>query len=266
MASAILALSPDNLVIATFPSLKKSSRFIHAVLQGIGLISIIVGFATIIVYKNENGSNHFVSYHAITGLVTVICSFLTCAGGLLTYFAVNLKDIIKPSYNKIGHGIFGIFTFSLGIAAEGTGFFTSAFEGVVDSNEGVQIACGLFTYYAVKLKDFVKPSYNKIGHAIIGILTFALGIVAEGTGIFTKPFQFRSNSEVQIACTVLMSLASLIVLEVLVFDGRSNYTSVEAQYFQSTALQSTTVDTTTLDSQPNWSRLCDNWIDNHCYA
>ncbi|KAJ9581287.1 hypothetical protein L9F63_023537 [Diploptera punctata] len=72
---------------------------------------------------------------------------------------------------------------------------------------------GIFTYFAVKLKDFVKPSYNKLGHTVIGVLSFTIAVVAEGTGFYTRSFSSNTSTSVQIACTVLMSLAAFIVLE-----------------------------------------------------
>ncbi|XP_069679378.1 transmembrane reductase CYB561D2-like [Periplaneta americana] len=70
---------------------------------------------------------------------------------------------------------------------------------------------GIFTLYSVKFKDWIKPSYNKLGHVLVGTLTFVLGVVAEGTGMNTRGF--RKDEAAQITCIVLLSLASFVVFE-----------------------------------------------------
>jgi cytochrome b-561 domain-containing protein 2 len=121
MAESILVLSSDNILTFLHPRVKKTVREHHWIIQIIAAICNLVGFVTIIVYKNERGRTHFRSDHAIVGLVAIVLSFVTCAGGFVTLYATKLKDWIKPSQNKLIHTITGILAFVLGVAAEATG-------------------------------------------------------------------------------------------------------------------------------------------------
>ena len=72
---------------------------------------------------------------------------------------------------------------------------------------------GIFAYLAMKMKNVIKPAHNKLAHTIIGILSFALGIVAEGTGFYTISYELTTSKSVQLASTILMSSASFVVIE-----------------------------------------------------
>jgi uncharacterized membrane protein YhaH (DUF805 family) len=131
MAESILVLSKDNVLFFLHPSVQKTVRTHHWIIQIIAAICNIIGFVTIILYKNERGRAHFVSDHARVGLVATILCFITCAGGFITLYATKLKDWIKPSHNKLIHTIVGILTFVLGVAAEATGLELLRDEPVV---------------------------------------------------------------------------------------------------------------------------------------
>lgn len=121
MAESIIVLTKDNILTFLIPSLQKTVREHHWIIQILAAICNIVGFVTIIVNKNVAGRSHFISNHAIVGLVATILCFVTCAGGFLTLYASKFQNWIKPSHNKLCHIIIGILTFVLGVASEATG-------------------------------------------------------------------------------------------------------------------------------------------------
>lgn len=131
MAESILVLSSDNILAFLHPRVKKTVREHHWIIQIVAAICNLVGFVTIIVNKNRGGRSHFRSNHAIVGLVAIVLSFVTCAGGFITLYATELKEWIRPSHNKLIHTIVGILTFVLGVAAEATGLDLLSDEAAV---------------------------------------------------------------------------------------------------------------------------------------
>jgi cytochrome b-561 domain-containing protein 2 len=121
MAESIIVLSNDNILTFLHPSIQKTAREHHWLIQILAAICNLVGFVTIIVNKNNGGRRHFVSYHAIIGLVATILCFVTCANGFVTLYATKFKNLIKPSYNKLIHIVIGILTFVFGVISEATG-------------------------------------------------------------------------------------------------------------------------------------------------
>lgn len=69
---------------------------------------------------------------------------------------------------------------------------------------------GIFTLYAAKLKDSVKPSYIKLIHTIIGIITFVLGVAAQATALVRLN---DTNDDTGTICIVLLAFAAFVVFE-----------------------------------------------------
>jgi cytochrome b-561 domain-containing protein 2 len=131
MAESILVLSKENILVFLHPSVQKTVREHHWIIQILAAICNLVGFVTIIINKNRGGRSHFRSYHAIIGLVATILCFVTCAGGFVTLYATKLKNWIKPSHNKLAHAVIGILTFVFGVISEATGLEYLSDESVV---------------------------------------------------------------------------------------------------------------------------------------
>jgi hypothetical protein len=74
------------------------------------------------------------------------------------------------------------------------------------------VACtgGIFTLYAAKLKDWVKPSYLKLIHTIIGIITFVIGVAAEATALVRLNTESDNTGTI---CIVLLAFAAFVVFE-----------------------------------------------------
>ncbi|KAJ8916364.1 hypothetical protein NQ315_005061 [Exocentrus adspersus] len=72
MAEAIILFSGDNLWTQKLDRPKKN--WVHGVLLGISILALTAGIACEIWRKQDRGSTHFVSNHAITVLNTYITS------------------------------------------------------------------------------------------------------------------------------------------------------------------------------------------------
>jgi surface polysaccharide O-acyltransferase-like enzyme len=159
MGQAILVLSDDNILTSLHPSVKKTVRENHWICQVLAAICILVGFVTIIVDKNIKGRSHFHTDHAILGLVTIILSFVACAGGIFVLFAAKLKDWVKPSYLKISHAVIGIITFVLGIASQATGMIR--WNTKSDNTGTVCIVLLAFAAFVV-FEGAVRHAYSRL--------------------------------------------------------------------------------------------------------
>lgn len=157
MAESIIVLTKDNILTFLIPSLQKTVREHHWIIQILAAICNIVGFVTIIVNKNVAGRSHFISNHAIVGLVATILCFVTCAGGFLTLYASKFQNWIKPSHNKLCHIIIGILTFVLGVASEATGL-----DLLSDETARITTIILLVVASFVVLEGSVKTAFSRI--------------------------------------------------------------------------------------------------------
>jgi cytochrome b-561 domain-containing protein 2 len=157
MAESIIVLSKDNILTFLHPSVQKTAREHHWIIQILAAICNLVGFVTIIVNKNRAGRTHFRSYHAIIGLVATVLCFVTCAGGFLTLYAPKFQNWIKPSHNKLAHIVIGILTFVFGVISEATGL-------ELLSDESVRIATIVLLVVAsfVVFEGSVKTAYSRV--------------------------------------------------------------------------------------------------------
>lgn len=152
-----MVLSKDNVLFFLHPSVQRTVRAHHWIIQILAAICNIVGFVAIIVNKNQGGRSHFVSNHAIVGLVATILCFVTCAGGFVTLYATKFKDWIKSSYNKLIHTIVGILTFVLGVAAEATGL-----DLLRDETAAIATIVLLVVASFVVFEGSVRSAYSRI--------------------------------------------------------------------------------------------------------
>jgi cytochrome b561 len=159
MAESILVLSEDNILTFLLPSLKKTVREHHWIIQTLAAMCNLVGFITMIVQKNIRGRGHFISTHAILGLVTIVLSFVACIGGVFTLYTAKLKNWVKPSYIKLMHTIIGIVTFVLGVAAEATGFV-----GLNNESDDTGTICIVLLAFAsfVVTEGAVRHAYSRL--------------------------------------------------------------------------------------------------------
>ncbi|PSN54863.1 hypothetical protein C0J52_12413 [Blattella germanica] len=63
------------------------------------------------------------------------------------------------------------------------------------------------------IKNWIKPAKIKLIHIVFGVLTFVMGIVSEGFGIYLPWFLYYSNKEAQLVCTLLITLASILSIQ-----------------------------------------------------
>jgi hypothetical protein len=159
MGQAILVLSDDNILTFLRPSLKKTAREYHWIMQILAAMCNLVGFVTKIVHKNITGRSHFQTTHAILGLVTIVLSFVAATGGIFTLYAAKLKDWVKPSYIKLIHTIIGIITFVLGVAAQAT-----ALVRFDNKNDDTGIICIVLLAFAafVVFEGAVRHAYSRL--------------------------------------------------------------------------------------------------------
>lgn len=110
MAEAILTLYESN--CWSFFHTPKTKRRIHWIMQTIGSLMAIVGTAILVPQRKS----HFMTIHAITGLISLIFAVIACANGMaaLNTLFVLKKFQIRPVVSKIAHNFVGLASFILG--------------------------------------------------------------------------------------------------------------------------------------------------------
>ncbi|XP_023310513.1 uncharacterized protein LOC108907711 [Anoplophora glabripennis] len=124
MAEAIIVFAGDNLWSQGLERPKKN--WVHGVLLGISIVALTAGIACEIWNKNDRGFQHFVSDHAITGLVSWLLAFVSIILGLFSWHAQGLKNIARPLIFKFIHNFIGIACYAIGIASLCLGFYIGA--------------------------------------------------------------------------------------------------------------------------------------------
>jgi hypothetical protein len=119
-----------------------------------------------------------------------ICQVLACMCILVGFVTMIVdKNNNGRSHFHTDHAILGLVTITLS-------FVTSS--------------VGVFVLFAAKLKDWVKPSYLKFCHTIIGMITFVLGVAAQSTAMIE--WNTKSDNTGTI-CVVLLAFAAFVVIE-----------------------------------------------------
>lgn len=138
MTEAILCFSNENILTRYFNHKERAT--IHWILQTVGICLISVGFAAVIASKNSKGKPHFVTWHAIIGLVAMIASVLALIGGIIARFSFPIRHIIRPVTVKVLHSLLGTIVYILMIFTILLGIYSNWFKrhssvtGVVVSN------------------------------------------------------------------------------------------------------------------------------------
>jgi len=122
-------------------------------------------------------------HHWIIQIIAVMCNIV----GFGTMI-VN-KNITGRGHFHSNHAILGLTTFILSFVAA---------------------TAGMFTLYAAKLKDWVKPSYVKLIHTIIGMITFVMGVAAQATALIRLN---KASDGTGTICVVLLAFAAFVVFE-----------------------------------------------------
>lgn len=135
MAEAIILFSGDNLWSQQLERPKKN--WIHGVLLGISISALTAGIACEIYRKNSRGpgATHFVSNHAITGLVSWLLAFVSILLGLFSWHAQGLKNFARPVIFKFVHNFIGIACYAIGIASLVLGFYIGAFSRLITEDQ-----------------------------------------------------------------------------------------------------------------------------------
>ncbi|KAJ9580735.1 hypothetical protein L9F63_024086 [Diploptera punctata] len=159
MAEAVMVISPDNLIGS---KLSHQGRVrTHWILQAAAAGCIFAGFLVIVISKNIHNKKHFHSWHAIIGLVLIICMGLASSGGVFTLYSLKLKKIIKPAKMKLIHNLAGIVTFLIGVIVEILGLYTHWFNR--HSSPTAQVICIVFLVLAAifTLEGALKSAYSR---------------------------------------------------------------------------------------------------------
>ena len=139
-------------------SLSRSVRVtIHWILQALAGILITSAFTLVFINKNRFGYPHFKSTHSLFGLSTVIITYITIFGGIVTRLSFDLRKTIPPIIFKTIHSFFGLIVYVLAMITISFGIYsylvsTTAMQG---SLIGILVVTALYVLYE-SIFTFVK--------------------------------------------------------------------------------------------------------------
>ncbi|KAI9761556.1 MAG: hypothetical protein M4579_000948 [Chaenotheca gracillima] len=92
VTQAIIVLQPTHT-----QKQKTQGTYVHSALNGIGMGSLIAGLVIIEYNKIGHGGTHFVSPHAILGLITYILFFIQTIVGITQYYTPSLYGSVNKA-------------------------------------------------------------------------------------------------------------------------------------------------------------------------
>lgn len=109
-------------------TLKKRAQY-HLYIQLTGIVCATIGFIAIYVNKNLTGhKHHFYTYHGLFGLIVMILLGVMAIGGVMAYYSIRLRTLIRPVLLKTIHSIGGILTLILGNVTVILGFYSNWYK------------------------------------------------------------------------------------------------------------------------------------------
>jgi hypothetical protein len=148
-----------------------------------GQAILVLSDDNIITFLHPTVKKISLEFHWIVQIVAAMCNLV----GFVTIIVD--RNIKGRSHFHSNHAILGLVTIVLSFVAA---------------------AGGIFTLYAAKLKDWVKPFYIKLIHIIIGTITFVLGVAAQATALVRWN---NASDDTGTICIVLLVIAAFVVFE-----------------------------------------------------
>ena len=116
MAEAIVVLTGEN--VWTRRLTRRSNSHLHWILQVLGAVCSIAGIY--VMYRRKK--RHFVSTHALLGIISVGGIAVLFLSGLPALFAARLRKTVRPVIGKFIHNFLGILCFAIGMASQCYGY------------------------------------------------------------------------------------------------------------------------------------------------
>ncbi|KAL6268033.1 hypothetical protein P5V15_001115 [Pogonomyrmex californicus] len=116
MSEAIVVLASDN-ILTTFLS-RRANKYLHCILQAIGLILNLVGVGMMYNIKPI----HFRSIHGITGFTSLMIIIVATIFGYPVWIAWKLRKFVRPIVTKLLHNFLGISGFVIGMISQCYGY------------------------------------------------------------------------------------------------------------------------------------------------
>uniref|UniRef100_A0A8B9Q106 ascorbate ferrireductase (transmembrane) n=1 Tax=Apteryx owenii TaxID=8824 RepID=A0A8B9Q106_APTOW len=131
MTEALLVFSPESSPLRSFS--RKVKVRVHWALQLLALLCALLGLGIISYNKHLNGKAHFVTWHGLTGLLTVLYASMQCAGGVVLLYPKLMKNWTLAKL-KLYHATSGLVGYLLGCASLMLGmcslWFTTSVTGI----------------------------------------------------------------------------------------------------------------------------------------
>lgn len=133
MTEGLFAINKNN----TYWRLKTKGGFrvkIHVAILAIGYVLSIAGFVIVYINKENKGKHHFISWHALFGLIGLICTCPPIINGTALWYKKELA-ISKPRLVKFIHVLSGTLAFSFGALSLVLSVYTKWFGRKSDESQ-----------------------------------------------------------------------------------------------------------------------------------
>ncbi|XP_068763208.1 transmembrane reductase CYB561D2 [Struthio camelus] len=131
LTEALLVFSPESSPLRSFS--RKVKVRVHWALQLLALLCALLGLGIISYNKHLNGKAHFVTWHGLTGLLTVLYTCMQCLGGVVLLYPKLVKNWTLAKL-KLYHATSGLVGYLLGCTSLMLGmcslWFTTSVTGV----------------------------------------------------------------------------------------------------------------------------------------
>ncbi|XP_078595293.1 transmembrane reductase CYB561D2-like [Branchiostoma floridae x Branchiostoma japonicum] len=139
MTEAILMFSPESSLMIN--AMRKSKVRFHWILQAGAVVCAVGGLMAIYLNKERMGKDHFVSWHGLIGVTTVVFSVVQSMGGINLLYPKLLKSWMTLAQLKMYHATFGLLGYALACGSLALGINSNWFSQEVEGMLWVVCLC-----------------------------------------------------------------------------------------------------------------------------
>ncbi|CAH2008817.1 unnamed protein product [Acanthoscelides obtectus] len=164
MYEGIIVISKENPIGHYFGLTHDLKNFWHWVLITAASFLVLAGFAVVYTNKNQEGKDHFTSWHGLFGLLSIIICFPSVVNGTATLWEPKLKNVLDPYVTKLIHQCFGTVAIIFGGLCSILSVYSNWFAVASHRNKYmylVGIVCTVYSFIWILQRPLLK-CYRKI--------------------------------------------------------------------------------------------------------
>nr|CAH7721389.1 unnamed protein product [Callosobruchus chinensis] len=164
MYEGIIVISKENPIGRYFGLTHDLKNRWHWILITAASFLILAGFAVIYTYKNNEGKEHFKSWHGLFGLLAMVVCLPSVLNGTATLWEPKLKNIVDPYLTKLIHQCCGTVALVFGGLCTILSIYSKWFVYTSGGNKYlylVGLVCTVYSFVWILQRPLLK-CYRKI--------------------------------------------------------------------------------------------------------